>query len=1016
MKRGFLILLGFAVLAVPTQLLADPTVKKQIDFARDIFPIFREHCVSCHGPDEAEGQLRLDGKTLAFQGGVSGRLFAAGKSKNSLLYKRVAESGDHEQMPLDADPLSKKQIALIARWIDEGGDWPDGVGSSAVALKKHWAYVPPVKHAIPETTTKGSSNPIDRFIAARLEREGFAFSSTARLPVLVRRVYLDLIGLPPSVQKVDHWVERLKARNASEDINEQAWTELVDSLLASPRYGERWTRRWLDLARYADSNGYQADQYREVWPYRDWVIDAMNNDMPFDRFTIEQLAGDLLPKATTSQRIATGFSRLTTCNVEAGVDPEENRTNQVIDRVNTTATVWLGTTLECAQCHNHKYDPLSQRDYYQFFAYFNNTPIEVEGDGVTYNLIGPKMSLPLSEDQQARRKLLAEQLAAKSKTLAEKTKARKAGFGEWLAKVSSQTSAPPHWSVLEITDFVSSGGSSHELLADGSVLVSGKRPSKDNYTVTVACNTPGITTLKLEALTHDSLPGKGPGRHDEERPNFVLYEMKVQSRADSSADWKPVALHSATADFSQANWSVAGLIDGKPDTGWAINPQFGKDHYAVVQTKTAPQLSASGELIFEFDQHYGDCRTMGRFRLSATTDVIATSKLPANIAKLVAAKKRNQKQNEQLENYFIGLDPEVTSAQKEVDEAKKQLDAMKPTTSLVMIEEKPRETYIFKRGEFLNPGEKVSPGTPQRLTIGNEEFPPNRLGLARWITSPRNPLTARVAVNRWWGEFFGAGLVQTQEDFGTQGERPTHSSLLDWLAVDFMQHNWSRKHVHRTITMSRTYRQSSKANQDSIDRDADNRLLARGPRFRLPAETIRDNALAIAGLITHKVGGPPVYPPQPPNVWRHVGRNEPKYATDTDEDRYRRGLYVYWRRSAPYPSFINFDAPDRASCAPQRPRTNTPLQALTLLNDPAFVEAARALADRSIRERPESSPGERIEHMFRLAVARRPTEFEAKHLLLVYQQEIKNNPSDEAAALFFIANIILNLDETISKT
>ncbi|MEO8498307.1 MAG: DUF1549 and DUF1553 domain-containing protein, partial [Planctomycetota bacterium] len=578
----------------------------------------------------------------------------------------------------------------------------------------------------------------------------------------------------------------------------EKYERAVDSLLASPQYGARWARPWLDAARYADSNGYQADQYREVWPYRDWVIDAMNADMPFDQFTLEQLAGDLLPDATITQKIATGFSRLTTCNVEAGVDPEENRVNQIIDRVNTTGTVWLGTSIECAQCHNHKYDPFTQRDYYQLFAYFNNTPLEVKGDGVTYEFVGPKMDLPISDEQRQER-----------------------------------------------------------------------------------------------------------------------------------------------------------------------------------------------------------------------------DRLEAQIAELTAQ-----------------LDPPIKKLRDQIAGLQKQIDAIEPVTTLVMVEdEKPRPTTVFKRGSFLDQGEAVSMSTPGALpellsNVGAQD----RRELAKWLTSRENPLTARVAVNRWWAEIFGRGIVATLEDFGTQGERPTHPKLLDWLAVELMESGWSMKHVHRQIVLSATYQQSSRITPDLLKRDPNNKLYARAPRFRLPAETVRDNALAIAGLLSYKLAGPPVFPPQPPNIWRHVGRNEPKYNTSEGNDRFRRGIYVIWRRSAPYPSFTNFDAPDRASCVVARPRTNTPLQALTLLNDPAYIEMAIALAERIAAADHLTNVEDRVAFAIKLCVARSATSDEVEHLAEVYRQQrdyFESSPAaakslvgkqtnsvaevQDIAAWFYVANILLNLDETITK-
>jgi hypothetical protein len=833
----------------------------RVDFAKDIYPILEARCNSCHGPDEQEGQLRLDAKAVVFSGGVSGKLLTIGKGKESLLYQRIAGIGDEDRMPLDDEPLPAEQTELLRRWIDEGAEWPDGIGANVKSLDKHWAYVKPVRAPLPAVA--GSSwvrNPIDAFVLARLEKEGLAPSPPVDRARLIRRVYLDLIGLPPSVEQVDAFVS---------DPRPDAYERVVDELLASKHYGQRWARQWLDLARYADTNGYQADQYRDVWPYRDWVIRAMNDGMPFDQFTIEQIAGDLLPGATVDQKVATGFHRLTTCNVEAGVDPEENRVNQLIDRVNTTGTVWLGSTIECAQCHNHKYDPFTQQDYYRLFAYFNNTPLEVEGNGIQFEFVGPKMPLPLAADKEVR-----------------------------LEQLQSQ-----------------------------------------------------------------------------------LDELRQQLDAATAA-----------AKTNQAEWE----------------------------------------------------QTAG------------TTTLPDAIAKILAvpADKRNDKQQKQLSDYYLDSQPSVKKLRDEIAAAQKQIDAIQPLTTLVMVEmNEPRMNNIFKRGNFLDKGQPVQPGTPKVLHRLPADAPTNRLTLAQWLVSPDNPLTARVAVNRWWAEIFGQGIVATIEDFGTQGEPPTHRELLDWLAVEFMEgsslvgssvaespsrsdgQQWSMKHVHKLMVMSSTYQQSSRVTPQLHRRDPYNKLYARGPRFRLPAETVRDNALAISGLLSDKMDGPPVFPPQPDGIWRHVGRNEPKYATSQGPDRFRRGIYVFWRRSAPYASFVNFDAPDRASCVAARSRTNTPLQALTLLNDPAYIEMAVALATRIAADHKQMTDEEKVAYGFRLCVAREPNEAELNHLMEVYRRELarfesnasaaeaivgkqSKAPDDspgELAAWFYVANILLNLDETITK-
>lgn len=997
-----------------------------VDFVRDIQPIFAERCFHCHGEDVQEGQLRMDARAAVMRGGVSGPLFEKGSSKRSLLLERLTTKDTDARMPLDEEPLSEAEIRQIRRWLEQGAQWPDGVGAQ-VDFETHWAYVPPQRAALPKVTaSQWPHAPIDYFVLAGLEREGLTPSAPADRARLLRRLYLDLLGIPPSPAEVESFVH---------DRSPDAYEKRVDQALGSPRFGERWARDWLDLARYADSNGYQADQYRNVWPYRDWVISSMNADMPFDQFTIEQLAGDLLPNATVDQKIASGFHRLTTCNVEAGVDPEENRVNQIIDRVNTTGTVWLGTTVECMQCHSHKYDPFSQKEYYQLFAYFNNTPLEVEGNGVTYNFVGPKMALPLTEEQQAARAQIQRQLDGCQEELKSRVAERSKQQPAWERAVAASLGQQPQYHVLTLDRVESTGGSSHKLMADQSVLFGPETPDRDTYRLTASTDVKNITGFRLEALTDPSLPGNGPGRH--QRPNFVLNEFTV------SVGGKPVTLTGATADFSQSGWPVTGAVDGDLESGWGINPQFGQPHHATFFT-AQPIGHGDGDgdgetttLQFELVHNYGGCRAIGRVRLSAMTGRASESDLPANVrdALAVAQDQRTKKQQQVIGDYFVGRNPDVKRLRDEIAALEKQLAAIQPITSLVMVErDEPRMTTVFKRGNFLNKGEAVTAGTPATLHEIDPELPANRIGFAGWLMDRRNPLTARVVVNRWWAQFFGQGIVATLEDFGTQGEPPTHPELLDWLACEFMDSGWSRKHVHRQIVLSATYRQSSRVTPELVQQDPYNKWLARGPRFRLSAEIIRDNALAAAGLLTNEIGGPPVYPPQPAGVWRHVGRNEPKYATSQGTDRFRRGIYTIWRRSAPYPAFTNFDAPDRASCVVKRPRTNTPLQALTLMNDPAYIEMAVALAERILSDHSDMSDEQRAAYGFRLCVARSPQPHETAHLLQVYQREyarlvedpkavetlLGKHPTNrlepaKLAAWFYVANVLLNLDETITK-
>jgi len=566
--------------------------------------------------------------------------------------------------------------------------------------------------------------------------------------------------------------------------------------------------------------------------------------------------------------------------------------------------------------------------------------------------------------------------------------------------------------------------------------VGGENADTDLYTVVVTTQLAGINGFRIDALTHEKLPGQGPGRQNPQRPNFVLNELTVTAQpAGTNAEPTPVKLVGASADYEPQRYEAELAVDGDPNTGWAIHAEFRKPHHLTLRTAEPIGFGQGTILTFTLDQQHGGGRNLGRFRISAMTGDAGPAGLPEKVLAILSKpeKKRDKQERQRLKDFFLQQDPAAAALKEKRAAVEKQLKQIRPPTSLVMVEmDKPRPTHVFKRGSFLDKGDPVEPGTPAILHPWQDEAPANRLGLARWLVDRNNPLAARVAVNRWWAAIFGQGIVTTPEDFGSQGDRPTHPKLLDWLAVDFMDSGWSMKHVHRQMVTSSTYRQSSRITPPLAEGDPDNKLLARAPRFRLPAETIRDVALMISGKLTSEVGGPPVYPPQPPNIWRHVGRNAPVYKTSTDEDRFRRGLYVIWRRSAPYPSFTNFDAPDRAACTVQRPRTNTPLQALTLLNDQAYVELAQALAARIVADRPEASVAERIEYAFRLCASRRPSADEINQLAEVYRRELAQFEKDPAsarplageadaesaprmAAWFVVANILMNLDETITK-
>ncbi|MBT5691428.1 MAG: DUF1553 domain-containing protein [Opitutae bacterium] len=1003
-----------------------------VEFNRDIRPILSEKCFSCHGLDQQKGGLRLDLETGALKGGKSGKAaITPGKPNDSELLARVTHPGDDRMPPKKnaVQPLNVKQIAVLQQWITEGGKY-----------QKHWAYQKPIK-PVPPDVNADTGNPIDQFIVAELEKLSLQLSPTAEKARLLRRVHLDLTGLPPTLKQLDAFLE---------EDSPDAYTMVVDRLLKSKRYGEHWARQWLDLARYADSNGFQADQLRDSWAYRDWVIDAMNADMPFDQFTVEQIAGDLLPSPTLAQKIATGFHRTPTCNVEAGVDPEENRTNQVVDRVNTTGTVWLGTTLECAQCHSHKYDPFSQEDYYRIFSFFNNTPLEVEGKGgVSYNFYGPKLDLPLSGEQSEKMAQVVARLSDAETALALAKKKANAGFNQWLSErrkeLTLDVKKVPDWKVLDFTNWKSSGKEPFELLKDGSLLAMGISADKTLYTFEAKAPSTRIASIKLDALTHKSLKKSGPGRNTTNKnPNFVLSELSVFLRGPDGKEI-PIALNGAQASFSQGSFSVAHLIDGKhePRNGWAIAPEFGKPHWATFNLTTPVTPEPGSSLVFKLNHVYGGGRNVGRTLLSVSPTVTAggkSSSIPKDIIALLKKNKPTKKEMEKLREQCMKEHPKVKSLEKDVDNAKKAGDGIKKYSTLVMVEmETARKTNVMIRGQFMEKGKAVSPGTPDSLHAWDENFSGNRLGFAKWLVSKENPLMARVTVNRWWGQFMGRGIVSTEEDFGSQSEPPTHPKLLDWLAIEFMENKWSMKHIHRTIVLSDTYRQSSRITPELLKQDPLNRMYARGPRFRMTAEMIRDNALQVSGILSDKMHGPPIYPPQPDGLWKQVGRNEPKYAAATDEDRFRRGIYIIWRRAAPYPSFVNFDGPDRSACHPRRSRTNTPLQALTLLNDEAYIEMALAFADSILSGNPTLSLEKKIRLAFRRTVARAPTQQEIAALHELYKSEIidlKSNPlrateligsikgykaspgldPQELAAWFAIANTLLNLDETVTKS
>lgn len=1042
----FVALVGGA-LAYPHRFFAQTPAK--VDFARDIAPIFAASCESCHGARKAAGQLRLDVKELAMKGGMSGAIILPGNSKDSRLVHRILGLNGEKQMPLGGDPLTPAQVDLIRRWIDEGAHWPELESANSKLktqnseLPKHWAYVKPVRPAIPNVKNKAwVRNEIDNFVLARLEKEGLQPSAEASKETLLRRVYLDLTGLPPSPKEIDAFLA---------DTSADAYEKVVDRLLASPHYGERWARPWLDLARYADSNGYEKDKLRVMWKYRDWVINALNNDMPFDQFTIEQLAGDMLPNATTEQLIATGFHRNTLLNQEGGIDPEEARFEVLVDRVNTTGTVWLGATVGCAQCHNHKYDPFTQKDYYRLMAFFEGAEYRIgyqsEGDVNSRYILEPEISLPTPE-QDAKRKTLE----AEIKSLSDKLKADSPALAEAQAAWEKEMPAEPtKWTPLEVVSLKATGGTTLTKLDDQSVLASGANPERETYVVTARTNIQNITGLRLEAIADARLPKGGPGR--DPYGNFLLTGLEVTAApANQTAQAQAINFTDGAVDDSAYRFEAKRFFEPETFTGavdrprgWYVNATNDETRLNrnAVFVAAKPFGFAGGTTLTVKLKHTGGAlgQGIGRFRLSvaSTDEPLRTTAVPARLKPVLSlpAEQRTAKQKADLTGLFRNVTPLLKAERERLSKLRDELKELGIVTALVMNERPSYErpaTYLRERGSFLNKGEKVYAATPAFLNPLPESAPVNRLGLARWLVDENNPLTARVAVNRFWEQFFGRGIVETSEDFGSQGAAPTHQELLDYLATEFVKQKWSMKAIHRLIVNSATYRQASSATPALIEKDPYNRLLARGPRFRIEAEMVRDVALAAGGLLSRKIGGPSVFPPQPDGIWKAPYSDE-KWRTSTGEDRYRRSLYTFIRRSSPYPSLMTFDATSREVCTVRRVRTNTPLQALVGLNDEAFFEAARGLAQRVLSESGEDVKA-RLTYAFRLCTSRAPKPAELERLTNYYRQQLGDFKADakaaerviqpqlkpsetasaaELAAWTMVANVLLNLDETVTK-
>ncbi|MSR48096.1 MAG: DUF1553 domain-containing protein [Planctomycetes bacterium] len=1125
MGSSFLIERLTALLAATAVSTPAPAPATDVDFERDIAPIFAERCLKCHAGEKAKSGLRLDVRKKAMRGGNSGlAAIVPGAAEQSRLIELVRGKDAGEVMPPRGTRLTEAEIATLEQWIAGGATWPDAFAGEEL-VREHWSFLPPTKSTLPVVVRGGwPTSAIDHFTLAAMEQNGLVPAPTADRAALARRVALDLVGLPPTAEQVAAFVA---------DESPHAYARWVRHLLDDPHFGERWARPWLDIARYADSAGYGSDPLRpDLWPWRDWVIDALNRNLPFDQFTIEQLAGDLLPDAAdenqrVERQLATAFHRNTMTNTEGGTDDEEFRVAAVKDRVDTTMAAWMGLTFGCAKCHSHKFDPISQRDYYSLFAFFNQTEDADRADEE------PRIAAPSAGQRRER-----EAFALRAKDLAVRTAAARASMPE------------TRFAAVPTTGARSQGAATLAIGGDGSVRASGASPATDRYDVEGSAI--GFATLRLALLTDSSLPGGGPGRSPG-NGNFVLNEVRLHAKPAASgarrsprarfvrielpgrarilslaevellrsngenvartghatqssvdyggpaqlaidgntdgrfesgttthtraeddpwweldlgaehefdrlvvwnrtgngleqrlagaivtlfalqqdgaraitwqgrlrdapapstevdlAGWRELVFASASADFEQPGFPAAAAIDGSSarESGFAIGGQQGRAH-ALELVLRAP-FDGALEWRLEIDQTWGDAHTLGAFRVEG-----CATPPPRELLELAEAERSLAAEQAALEAAIVRV-----PVLREVEP------------------EKRRATHVLTKSNYLQPGDEVAAATPREFPSLPADAPRDRLALARWLVARDNPLTARVAVNRFWAQLFARGLVETEEDFGTQGTPPSHPELLDWLAVTFMDDGWDVKELLFRIVTSATYRQSARGGEVARARDPENRWLSWFPRRRLEAEQLRDQALALAGLLTPTIGGPSVYPPQPDGLWQAAFNGERNYPTSAGPERWRRGLYSFWRRTVPPPAMQTFDAPSRESCTLRRSETNTPLQAFVTLNDPSFVEAAQALARRIVQEG-GSRFDERLDWSWRLALFRSPRADERSTIRGLFESERARLFADPAAARALceqplgalpegldaaevgawvvVANVLLNLDALLVR-
>ncbi len=1033
-----------------------------IEFNRDIRPILSENCYACHGPDKNKRQadLRLDVREGLFSErkakGKSKAPVRPGKPGESELWRRITAADPGERMPpAEAKKtLTAREVTLLGKWIEDGAPW-----------EGHWAYQPlrpgqPFRSAaVPPVGARAEGgsfvkNEIDAFVLEKLGREGLASSPEADRRALVRRLSFDLLGLPPEMEIVEGFVG---------DERPEAYERLVDRFLGLPQYGERMAMWWLDLVRYADSVGYHGDQPVGVSPFRDYVIRAFNSNKRFDEFTIEQLGGDLLQNPTVEQRVAAGYNRLGMMSAEGGVQDREYLAKYAAERVRNASGAWMGATLGCAECHDHKFDPYTTRDFYRFASFFAD--IQEKGLYAGSNDTGswgPSLPVPDARQSAEEERLGREIAAAKGDLERPRPEVADAQAG-WECEVAPAV----EWMPLETPSMASEGGATLTRLDDGSLLASGKSPEVDTYTLTAAVAVREISALRVEAIPHDSMPQKGCGRAG--NGNFVLTEFVATLTPPEGGAGTAVAFQSASATFEQKDagksnpygrWSAAAAIDGDAKGakyGWAALEEAGLPNHAVFECRGTTPVPEHGRLMLVLKQNHGSGHTLGRFRVSVTAAPRPVVAPGAGLARslrdalALPAARRTEPQRAELAAHYRMIAPALAADREKLVALEKSLADLKKKipTMLATVAVEPRVMRVLPRGNWMDDsGEVVTPAVPAFLPqpVVREEKEGkkerlNRLDLARWFVAPENPLTARVAVNRLWKLFFAAGLSRKLDDVGSQGEWPSHPELLEWLAGEFIRSGWDVKRVVKLMVMSATYRQTSLAGLDLNERDPFNRLLARQSRFRLDAEIVRDNALWIGGLLSGKVGGPSVKPYQPPGYWAYLNFPVREWQNGSGDDLYRRGLYTHWQRQYLHPSLLAFDAPSREECSAERTRSNTPLQSLVLLNDPTYVEAARAFAELIVRhagDKDEDEASARIDWAFRRALGRPALPAEAalldglieKHsaeygadaqsareLLSVGERPAAKDMDPVILASWTsVARAILNLHETITRS